>query len=204
MKQCVFLPIHLFLRWKGSGSQRSLKNGSFCILISTSVVTTLITRTGPRVGGKSVRHPARSPIPAQEALLLPFRRPLFPILRNLASPTSSYPSQKKKTTNLAIQPSVDDHPVVVEPVAIPRPCPRVCSFDGFQLFLTLHRFRGQFVPLVRACLMLRPILVPGILIDHHYFYLNSDNCGYYSCGLARQVVIGFLRIHGEEIFLRPD
>lgn len=81
----------------------------------------------------------------------------------------------------------------------------VCSFDRFQLFLTLRSFHDQFVPLMRACLMLRPILGSGILIDHRYFYLDSDNCGHYSCGLARQAMIGFLRIHGEErIFLGPE
>jgi len=58
---------------------------------------------------------------------------------------------------------------------------------------------------MRACLMLRPILGSGILIDHRYFYIDSDNCGHYSCGLARQAMIGFLRIHGEErVFLGPE
>jgi len=58
---------------------------------------------------------------------------------------------------------------------------------------------------MRACLMLRPIPSSGILIDHRYFYINSGSRGHYSCGLARQAMIGFLRIHGEErIFLGPE
>jgi len=75
----------------------------------------------------------------------------------------------------------------------------------FPSFLTLRRFHEQFVPLMRACLMGSPIAGSGMLIDHRYFYLDSDNCGRYSCGLARQAITEFLRNHGEDrIFLGSE
>ena len=42
------------------------------------------------------------------------------------------------------------------------------------------------------------------MLDHRYFYVENDY-GRYTCGLARQGIVGFLRMHAEEgVFLGPE
>lgn len=40
----------------------------------------------------------------------------------------------------------------------------------------------------------------GPLMDHRYFYVDSEGNGRYSCGLARQAITEFLRANAEESF----
>jgi hypothetical protein len=55
---------------------------------------------------------------------------------------------------------------------------------------------------MRNCLLGREIGGSGMHLDHRYFYLDTDGCARYSCGLARQAITEFLRENGEErIFL---
>ncbi len=55
---------------------------------------------------------------------------------------------------------------------------------------------------MRNCLLGREIGGSGMHLDHGYFYLDTDGCARYSCGLARQAITEFLRENGEgRIFL---
>ena len=55
---------------------------------------------------------------------------------------------------------------------------------------------------MRNCLLGRNIGGSGPHLDHRYFYVDTDGCGRYSCGLARQAITEFLHENGEEkIFL---
>ena len=73
------------------------------------------------------------------------------------------------------------------------------------MILSLCRFHDEFVPLMRACLTGGIIDGSGKLVDHCYFYRDSNNRGHYSCSLARQAITEFLRQHGKEsIFLGAE
>jgi hypothetical protein len=55
---------------------------------------------------------------------------------------------------------------------------------------------------MRNCLLGREMVGFEMHLDHRYFYLDTDRCARYSCGLARQAITEFLREHGEDrIFL---
>jgi hypothetical protein len=72
-------------------------------------------------------------------------------------------------------------------------------------FLTLCRFRDNFVNLMRNCLLGVQIAGSGPYMDHRYFYVDSEGNGRYSCGLARQAITEFLRTNAEEsIFLGDE
>jgi hypothetical protein len=58
---------------------------------------------------------------------------------------------------------------------------------------------------MRNCLLGVNIVGSGPYMDHRYFYIDSKHNGRYSCGLARQAITEFLRIHAEEsIFLGAE
>lgn len=62
---------------------------------------------------------------------------------------------------------------------------------------------STYVPLMRACLTRSYVSGSAPMLDHRYFYLDlGSGYGRYTCGLARQGIIEFLRTYGEEgIFL---
>ena len=69
-------------------------------------------------------------------------------------------------------------------------------FDGSLTFWPVR----TYVPLMRACLT-RSYVLGSDMLDHRYFYIE-DGYGRYTCGLARQGIIDFLRMYAEEsIFL---
>ena len=69
-------------------------------------------------------------------------------------------------------------------------------FDGSLTFWPVR----TYVPLMRACLT-RSYVLGSEMLDHRYFYIE-DGYGRYTCGLARQGIIAFLRMYAEEnIFL---
>src|SRR5260221_6586273 len=72
-------------------------------------------------------------------------------------------------------------------------------------FLTLCRFRDEFLELMRKSLLGVHIVGFGPHMDHRYFYIDSKFHGRYSCGLARQAITEFLRMNAEEsIFLGAE
>ena len=61
-----------------------------------------------------------------------------------------------------------------------------------------------YVPLMRACLTHSYTLGNVTMLDHRYFYVENGY-GRYTCGLARQGIVAFLRIHAEErVFLGSE
>jgi hypothetical protein len=65
--------------------------------------------------------------------------------------------------------------------------------------------RHHYLQLLQACILRGDISRAGDEIDHRYFYMDSQGRGRYSCGLARQAIMGFLREYGEEyVFLGPE
>ncbi|KIM41747.1 hypothetical protein M413DRAFT_27332 [Hebeloma cylindrosporum] len=62
-----------------------------------------------------------------------------------------------------------------------------------------HSFNDTFVPAMNACLTPPGgyISNPNI-IDHRYFYVDDKHRGHYTCGLAREAIIQFFRLCGED------
>jgi len=57
---------------------------------------------------------------------------------------------------------------------------------------------------MRACLTRGYVIGSAPLLDHRYFYVEGGY-GRYTCGLARQGIIEFLRMYAEEsIFLGSE
>jgi hypothetical protein len=66
----------------------------------------------------------------------------------------------------------------------------------------INRFRDQYLPMMKACLMNTSMIMNRKIIDSRYFYQDRKGLGHYTCGLARQAMVSFLRQHSEEhIFL---
>ena len=65
------------------------------------------------------------------------------------------------------------------------------------IILKRCRYRDQYVLLMRNCLLGREIGGPGMHLDRCYFYLDTNGCARYSCGLARQAITEFLRENGD-------
>jgi hypothetical protein len=62
----------------------------------------------------------------------------------------------------------------------------------------------MYVQLMRDCLTCSYISGYAAILDHRYFYVENNH-GRYTCGLARQGIFAFLRIHAKEgVFLGTE
>ncbi|KIM41718.1 hypothetical protein M413DRAFT_27310 [Hebeloma cylindrosporum] len=56
-----------------------------------------------------------------------------------------------------------------------------------------------FKPTMEACLMPGDLVCHPNVIDYRYFYVDDRHSGHYTCGLAREAIIQFFRLRGENI-----
>jgi hypothetical protein len=76
------------------------------------------------------------------------------------------------------------------------------SFLLAQIVLFILHMYSDYTRLIRACLTHSPVSGIQDLLDHRYFYVDTNSCGRSTCGLARQAIIEFLREHAEgQVFL---
>jgi hypothetical protein len=69
----------------------------------------------------------------------------------------------------------------------------------------LKSLHQQYIPLMQACVLHRPVFGSGMEMDHRYFYMDINKHGCYTCGLARQGILDLLRQYGEQhIFIGPE